>query len=160
MVSATGALIRHLNPDLTAAEIVRLIKETARRPAGTWTADVGWGILDAGAALTRAAGIDRRAPASQVKPLPAFTRKPTITVRWSAADKAPAGVRASGLARFELWRATDGGRFKRLFSTTRTSRRVTLRRGGRYRFYTVAIDHAGNREPAPQQADARIQRRR
>ena len=27
----TGALIRHLNPDLTAAEIVRLIKETARR---------------------------------------------------------------------------------------------------------------------------------
>jgi subtilisin family serine protease len=160
MVAATGALIRHLNPDLTAAEIVRLIKETARRPAGGWTADLGWGILDAGAALTRAAGIDRRAPASRVKPLPAFTRKPTITVRWSAADKAAAGVRASGLARFELWRATDGGRFKRLFSTTRTSRQVTLRRGGRYRFYTVAIDHAGNREPAPKQADARVQRRR
>ena len=33
MVAATGALVRHLNPDLTAAEIVRLIKETARRPA-------------------------------------------------------------------------------------------------------------------------------
>jgi serine protease len=160
MVSATGALIRHLNPDLTAAEIVRLIKETARRPAGGWTADLGWGILDAGAALTRAAGIDRRAPASRVKALPAFTRKATITVRWSAADKAAAGVRASGLARFELWRATDGGRFKRLFSTTRTARQVTLRRGGRYRFYTVAIDHAGNREPAPKQADARVQRRR
>ncbi len=160
MVSATGALIRHLNPDLKAAEIVRLIKETARRPAGVWTADLGWGILDAGAALTRAASIDRRAPASRVKPLPALTRKPTVTVRWSAADKAPAGVRASGITRFELWRATDGGRFKRLLSTTGTSRQVTLRRGGRYRFYTVAIDHAGNREPAPKQADARIQRRR
>jgi serine protease len=160
MVSATGALIRHLNPDLTAAEIVRLIKETARRPAGVWTGDLGWGILDAGAALTRAASIDRRAPASRVKRLPALTSKPTVTVRWSAADKAPAGVRASGIARFELWRATDGGRFKRLFSTTRTSRQVTLRRGGRYRFYTVAIDHAGNREPAPKQADARVQRRR
>ena len=160
MVSATGALIRHLNPDLTAAEIVRLIKESARRPAGVWTADLGWGILDAGAALTRAASIDRRAPASTVKRLPALTSKPTVTVRWSAADKAPAGVRASGIARFELWRATDGGRFKRLFTTTRTSRRVTLRRGGRYRLYTVAIDHAGNREPAPKQADARVQRRR
>jgi hypothetical protein len=68
-------------------------------------------------------------------------------------------VRASGIARFELWRATDGGPFKRLYSTTRTSRRVTLRRGGRYRFYTVAVDHAGNREPAPKQADARIARR-
>jgi hypothetical protein len=160
MVAATGALIRHLNPDLEAAEIVRLIKETARRPAGVWTADLGWGILDAGAALTRAASIDRRAPASRVKPLASLTRKPTITVRWSAADKAPAGVRASGIARFELWRATDGGRFKRLLSTTGTSRQVTVRRGGRYRFYTVAIDHAGNREPAPKQADTRIQRRR
>jgi serine protease len=160
MVAATGALIRHLNPDLTAAEIVRLIKETARRPAGAWTGDLGWGILDAGAALTRAASIDRRAPATRVRPLPAFTRKSTITVRWSAADKAPTGVRASGVARVELWRATDGGPFKRLLSTTRTSRQVTLRRGARYRFYTVAVDHAGNREPAPKQADARVQRRR
>ena len=160
MVAATGALVRHLNPDLSAAEIVRLIKETARRPAGVWTPDLGWGILDAGAALTRAASIDRRAPSSRVKPLPARTAKRTITVRWSAADPAPPGVRASGIARFELWRATDGGPFRRLLSTTRTARPVTLRRGGRYRFYSVAIDHAGNREPAPKQADARIARRR
>ncbi len=159
MVSATGALIRHLNPDLTAAEIVRLIKETARRPSGVWTGDLGWGILDAGAALTRAASMDRRPPSSRVKRLPTRTSARTITVRWSAADKAPVGVRASGIARYELWRATNGGPFKRLYSTTLTSRRVTLRRGGRYRFYSVAIDHAGNREPAPDQADARIQRR-
>jgi subtilisin family serine protease len=159
MVAATGALARRLNPDLTAGDIVRLIKETARRPAGVWTGELGWGILDAGAALTRAASIDRRAPASRVARLPARTAQSTITVRWTAADKAPAGVRASGIARFELWRATDGGPFKRLYSTTRTSRRVTLRRGGRYRFYTVAVDHAGNREPAPKQADARIARR-
>jgi serine protease len=160
MVAATGALVRHLNPDLTAAEIVRLIKETARRPAGVWTADLGWGILDAGAALTRAASIDHRAPSSRVRPLPARTAKRTVTVSWSAADPAPPGVRASGIARFELWRATDGGPFKRLFSTTRTTRQVTLRRGGRYRFYSVAIDHAGNRERAAQQADARIERPR
>ncbi len=159
MVAATGALVRHLNPDLTAAEIVRLIKETARRPGGVWTGELGWGILDAGAALTRAASIDRRAPSSRVKRLAARTAQRTITVRWTAADSAPAGVRASGIARFELWRATDDGPFKRLFSTTRTSRRVTLRRGGRYRFYSVAIDHAGNREPAPKQADTRIARR-
>jgi serine protease len=159
MVAATGALVRHLNPDLTAGEIVRLIKETARRPAGVWTGELGWGILDAGAALTRAASIDRRAPTSRVKRLAARTAQRTITVRWSAADKAPAGVRASGIARFELWRAADDGPFKRLYTTTRTSRRVTLRRGGRYRFYTIAIDHAGNREPAPEQADTRIARR-
>jgi serine protease len=160
MVAATGALARHLNPDLTAGDIVRLIKETARRPAGAWTGELGWGILDAGAALTRAASIDRRAPASRVRRLSARTAKRTITVSWMAADAAPAGVRASGIGRFELWRATGGGPFKRLYSTTRTARQVTLRRGGRYRFYTVAIDHAGNREPAPNQADARIARLR
>jgi serine protease len=158
MVAATGALARHLNPDLTAAEIVRLIKQSARRPTGVWTGELGWGILDAGAALTRAASIDRRAPTSRVRRLPARTAERAITVRWTAADKAPAGVRASGITRFELWRATDGGPFRRLYSTTRTARRVTLRRGGRYRFYSVAIDHAGNREPAPEQADTRIAR--
>jgi serine protease len=159
MVAATGALIRHLNPDLGAAEIVRLIKETARRPPGTgWTADLGWGILDAGAALAKAAATDRRAPASHVAKLAARTRKATITVRWSATDAAPAGVRASGVSRYELWRSTDGGRFRRLLTTRRTSRQVTLRRGGRYAFYTVAIDHAGNRERAPKRADARVTR--
>jgi len=160
MVAATGALIRHLNPDLGVAEIVRLIKETARRPAGSgWNADLGWGILDAGAALVRAAATDRRAPASRVAKLAARTGKPKITVRWKGADTSPAGVRASGISRYELWRSTDGGRFRRLYSTARTSRRVALRRGARYAFYTVAVDHAGNREPAPKRPDARITRR-
>ena len=159
MVAATGALIRHLNPDLGVAEIVRLIKETARRPAGTgWNAELGWGILDAGAALVRAAATDRRAPASRVAKLAARTGKPRITVRWKGADTSPAGVRASGISRYELWRSTDGGRFRRLYTTTRTSRRVTLRRGARSAFYTVAIDHAGNRERAPKQPDARVTR--
>ena len=160
MVAATGALMRHLNPDLGVAEIVRLIKETARRPAGSgWNAELGWGILDAGAALARAAATDRRAPASRVAKLAARTGKPKITVRWKGADTSPAGVRASGIARYELWRSTDGGRFRRLYSTTRTSRRVTLRRGARYAFYTVATDHAGNRERAPKHPDARVTRR-
>jgi serine protease len=159
MVAATGALIRHLNPDLTAEMIVGLIKQTARRPAAAWSPDLGWGILDAGTALTRAAAMDRRAPQSRVAPLSRRTARRTITVRWSGTDPAPAGVRSSRIARYELWRSTDGGRFKRLLSTTRTSRQVTLRRSGRYRFYSLAIDHAGNREAAPKQADARVTRR-
>ena len=81
-------------------------------------------------------------------------------MRWSAADTAPPGVRASGVSRFELWRATDGGPFKRLFArTTATQLDVGATPGRSYRFYTIAIDAAGNREPAPKQADARVQRR-
>jgi serine protease len=36
---------------------------------------------------------------------------------------------------------------------------VTLRRGARYAFYTVAVDHAGNRERAPKRPDAHVTRR-
>ena len=146
-------------PTSPSPTIVRLIKETARRPAGVWTAELGWGILDAGAALTRAASIDRRAPTSRGQaPAGAHGQARRSPCAGAAADPAPPGVRASGIARFELWRATDGGPFKRLFTTTRTSRRVTLRRGGRYASTASAIDHAGNREPAPKQADARVAR--
>jgi hypothetical protein len=160
MVAATGALIRHLNPDLTSDAIVLVIKQTARRPPGTaWTPDLGWGILDAGAAMTRAASLDRRAPKSRVRPLPARTSSRTIMVRWLGSDPAPAGVRSSGVSRYELWRSTDGARFRKLLTTKQTSKHVTLRSGGRYQFYTVAIDHAGNREAAPARADARIARR-
>jgi serine protease len=160
MVAATAALIRHLNPDLTSDEIVLDIKQTARRPAGTgWTPDLGWGILDAGTALTRAAALDRRAPKSRVLRLPALTSSATITLKWVGSDPAAAGVRSSGISRYELWRSTDGGRFRKLLTTRLTAKHVTLRRGGRYRFYTVAIDRAGNREARPARADARIARR-
>jgi subtilisin family serine protease len=158
MVAATAGLVRHLNPDLTVDSIVQLIKRTARRPAGGWTPDLGWGILDAGAALTRAAAMDRRAPTSRVRALPARTRQPTVELRWGGSDPAPAGVRSSGIARYELWRSTDGARFKRLLSTRGTTARIALRPDGSYRFYSIAVDRAGNREAAPKRADARIQR--
>jgi len=109
--------------------------------------------------MTRAAATDRRAPTSRVAKLAKRTRKRSIAVSWTGADTSPAGARASGISRFELWRSTDGGRFRLLLTTTRSSRRVTLRRGGRYAFYTVAIDHAGNRERAPKHPDARLARR-
>ena len=54
-VTAVAALMRHLNPALTPAQVERMIKRTAQRPAGTgWTQDLGWGVLDAGAALEAA----------------------------------------------------------------------------------------------------------
>jgi subtilisin family serine protease len=158
MVAATAGLIRHLNPDLTVDSIVQLIKQTARRPTGGWTPDLGWGILDAGAALTRAAAMDRRAPTSRVRALPTRTRQRTIELRWGGSDPAPAGVRSSGISRYELWRSTDGARFKRLLSTRGTTARIALRRAGSYRFYSIAVDRAGNREGAPKRADARTAR--
>ena len=54
-VTAVAAMVRHLNPDLTAAEVIELIKRTARRAGGGgWNTELGWGILDAGAAIAAA----------------------------------------------------------------------------------------------------------
>jgi subtilisin family serine protease len=159
MVSAVAALVRHLNPDLPAARIVRLVKATALRPGGAWSPELGWGILDAGSALVHAAALDLRAPSSRVARLPARTARASVVVRWSGADAGPPGVRVSGVARYALYRSVDGGRARRLLTTRSTSARVRLRAGTRYGFFTEAVDAAGNRERAPRRADAHVARR-
>ena len=110
MVAATGALIRHLNPDLTAAEIVRLHQGDRAPPRRRVDRRPGLGDPRRGRrADPRREHRPPRAGLAGQAAAGAHGASRTITVRWSAADKAPAGVRASGIARFELWRATDGG---------------------------------------------------
>jgi len=159
-VAAVGALIRNLNPDLPISELLKLIKRTARRPAGVgWTPNLGWGILDAGAAIDAARVVDLRAPRSRLR-APKISRRRTFTLTWSASDPAPPGLVPSGVQRFEVY-VVKGKRRPRLLAKTRKrALRFTGQRGNRYSFYTVAIDAAGNRESAPLDADAstRIER--
>src|SRR3954447_6239747 len=126
MVAAAAALVRHLNPDMPAVEIVRLLKQTARRPPGVgWTPELGWGILEAGTALAVARTLDRRPPTSKIRAGPRRTRRTRLTLRWTGRDVPRAGVAESGLNGFELWRSLDGRRARRLLSTPRTSAPVT-----------------------------------
>ncbi|MEP6953506.1 MAG: S8 family serine peptidase [Solirubrobacteraceae bacterium] len=160
MVAATGALMRHLNPALGVADIVRDIKDTARRPPGSgWNADLGWGILDAGAALARARDTDRTAPASKVR-IPRRPRSRRVTLRWKGSDVGPPGVARSGVARYELWRSRGGGPYRRVVVTRRTTRTLPVTGGRLYRFYTVATDAAGNREAKPARPDVSVRLKR
>jgi len=156
MVAAAAALVRHFNPDLTAADVIALLKTTARRPAGTgWSPDLGWGILDAGAALAGARGIDRHPPTSRLR-AQRHVRRRSFLLRWVGSDPAPAGVVSSGIAEYEVWRSVNGRRPRRIARTRKTSLRVRGKPGSLYGFYTIAIDRAGNREPAPLAPDARV----
>ncbi|MBI5104915.1 MAG: S8 family serine peptidase [Solirubrobacterales bacterium] len=159
MVAGVAALMRQLNPDLAAAEVVRLMKEQARRaPGGGWTADLGWGILDARAAVRAAAAIDRRPPVSRMfKPK---VRGRSILLKWSGVDTAPAGVEASGVDHYELWRSANRRPARRMQIVKRTTLRLRGKRGSKYTFFTVAVDRAGNRETAPSAPDVRIAVRR
>ncbi len=157
MVAAAAALVRHLNPDMPATEIVRLLKQTARRPAGVgWTPDLGWGILDAGAALALARTIDRRPPFSKIRRMARRTHHTRLTLRWRGGDQPRAGVFESGLQGVELWRSLDGRKARRLLSTPKRAIRVSVKRGHRYRFFTIGVDKAGNREAPPRTADVSL----
>jgi subtilisin family serine protease len=155
-VTAVAAMVRQLNPDLSAADVIQLVKRTARQPGGPgWNAELGWGIVDAGAAIAAARTEDRRPPVSKLRATHRL-RAGRITLRLSGSDTAPEGVAASGIARFEIWRSVDGRRARRLGSTRGHALYVAARRGTRYAFYSIAVDKAGNRESAPGRADARF----
>lgn len=156
IVSAVAALVRELNPDLTALEVVRLLKTTAARPAGAnWDAELGWGILDAGRAVAAARVIDRRPPTSKLR-RPAKPKDGRVTLRWKAKEVVPARLVGSGLDVVEVWRAANGAKARRIARTRKTSLRVKVRAGSRYEFFTVAVDKAGNREAPPVRADVRL----
>ena len=116
------------------------------------------GILDAGAAIAAAQKEDRRPPMSRLTTSHQL-KAGKITLRLSGSDTAPAGVVASGIARFEIWRAVNGGKARKLRTTASHIVHVSAQRGARYAFYSIAVDRAGNREAAPGRADARFRLR-
>ena len=154
-VAGVAALMRHLNPDLPPADVVRILKQTATRPANVaWTPELGWGILDAGSALAAARSVDAHAPSSQLQ-RPKVTGR-SILLRWRGEDDAVAGVVASGVARYELWRSRPGRKARKIATTRAHSKRLRGKRGSLYRFFTIAVDNAGNRELPPAKADASV----
>jgi subtilisin family serine protease len=154
VVSGVAALMRHLNPDLPPADVVRILKQTARRPVEAWSPELGWGILDAGAAVAAARSVDAHAPSSQLS-RPKVTGR-SILLRWRGADDGVAGVVASGIDHFEVWRSAAGRPARRISTTRRHMLRLRGVRGQRYGFFTIAVDHAGNREAPPAKADASV----
>jgi subtilisin family serine protease len=161
-VAAVAAVIRTLNPDLSPADVIRLLKQTARQPgtsAHFWSATLGWGILDAGSAVETARRIDRRPPSSKLS-APKLVRGTRFTLRWSGRDTAPPAVTPSGISFFDVYASRDGRAYHRVARTSRKRMTFSGRRGSRYRFFTVATDRAGNREPRHRRADATTRIRR
>jgi serine protease len=156
MVAAVAALLHDVNPGLRAADKIELIKQTATRPAGTgWNADLGWGILNAGAAVAAARTIDRTRPVSRLTAPKRVEGRRFFRLRWTGRDPAPAGLPATGIARYEVWRRIGKRKAKRIAVTAKSSLRLRGTPTRTYSFYTRAVDNAGNREGRPRRPDAR-----
>lgn len=157
LVTAVAALVRDLNPDLSLQESLRVMKETARRPGAGWAPDLGWGILDAGAALNAAKAMDRTKPASRLRVTRRASGGGRLTVAVAGGDRGPKGVVSSGVARYEIFRALPGRAPRKVATTTGAPVRVTAP-NGRASFFSVAVDRAGNREARPAKPDVRVGR--
>ncbi|MBN1640448.1 MAG: carboxypeptidase regulatory-like domain-containing protein [Anaerolineae bacterium] len=92
--------------------------------------------------------IDADPPTSSVEPLPPSS--PTaFTVRWSGADV------GAGVAHYDVYVSTDGGAYGRWQSSTTATQALFAGAPGRtYRFYSVATDWVGHRQPTPDDAQA------
>jgi serine protease len=154
IVAGIAALVRQVNPGATAKDVIRALKETASRPAGSgWNPDLGWGIVNAAAAGAAVRAIDRTPPQSRVRGRTRIRRARSLTLRWSGQDPAPAGLTASGIAAYEVYRSSNRRPYRRIKRTRATKLRVAVKPGARYRYYTIAVDKAGNREVVPPRPD-------
>lgn len=73
LVSGVAALIRSRYPGLTPAQVRTVLERTASRPSGAYTEELGWGVVQAGAALKMAATL------TPEPPVPAPARAPSRT---------------------------------------------------------------------------------
>ena len=161
-IAGLVALIRSIRPRMPARKVVRLIKLTASG-RGHYIGGLGWGVVDAHAALGAALYRDVTPPVSRVRSVRvrgragvASGRRPRVTVRLKRFDPRRPAMPTSGVRVVNLFVSVNGRRFHRLRKTKRRRIRFRGRAGRRYRFYTRAVDRAGNREARPAKPDAAL----
>lgn len=161
-VAGAVALVRAANPRLSNVSVIRVMKESAQRANG-WTNDLGWGIVNAGAAVQTALELARDTIAPKAFPLGGRGVRqvgPHFTLRWRGRDTAGPGVKPAGIESYSVFARRGRGRYRLVAVTHSSSIRFTGARGARYSFYIEARDLAGNVERPPHSADFRIRVRR
>jgi subtilisin family serine protease len=161
-VAGAAALVRAANPRLSAAAVIRVLKLTASGH-GRWNGDTGWGILDAGAAVSaaRALSADTVAPASKPSGRRSRSAKRVFSIRWRGRDAAGPGVTPSGIETYRIWAREGNRKPVTIEKTRRRSETFVGTRGRRYSIWIQARDRAGNIEKRSARPDfvVRVKRR-
>jgi subtilisin family serine protease len=157
-VAGLAALMRTVAPSLPAPDIADRIKRTASN-CGTYVNGLGWGIVNAYRAVAAAVPGDITAPRSKVKrgrgKLRVKRRDPDETRACTSIE-----VKASGVKKVLVYVSVNGRDYRKLGKVKGKSIRFRGKKGKKYRFYSIAIDEAGNREAAPAEPDAKLNRKK
>ncbi|MEX0992957.1 MAG: S8 family serine peptidase [Solirubrobacterales bacterium] len=152
-VAGVAALVRSANPGLSNLAVIQILKSTASQK-GRWNSELGWGIVDAEAAVRAAIAYagDTLPPITTPRGGRIRSSGRVFKLRWRSVDQAPAGVAPSGVESYRVY-AKRRGSYKLVATTRTTSEQFRGNAGARYSFYVQARDRAGNLEPAPGGAD-------
>jgi serine protease len=156
-VAGVAALIRSVKPDMPNTTVVNLIKATASH-CGSYRDGIGWGVIRADQAVAAALNRDIDPPSSSIANAKR-ARGGVIVLKIKRDDPQTSGncvnVAASGVKKVLVFESANGGHYHRIGKTSKGKLRFHAKRHHRYRFYSVAVDNAGNREAAPSIPDAK-----
>jgi serine protease len=166
-VAGLVALIRAAKSNTSAAKVIKLIKETASS-CDTYSSSsgLGWGIIRSDRAVAAAAQKDIKPPRSKVRSakavhLPGRGRRAILRLkRFDKGKTAECAkdvhIPVTGVKAVSVFASANGGPYHRIAKTRKDKVLFAAKPGRRYRFFSVAVDKAGNRESAPATADAKI----
>jgi Subtilisin-like serine proteases len=161
-VAGVAALIRSVKPNMPNTQVVQLIKATASH-CGSYRDGIGWGVIRADQAVAAALNADINPPTSRIVRAKRARHRAVILKIQSDDPRASGGcvnAPAAGVKEVLVFASVNGRPYHQIGKTSDDKLRLHAKRHRRYRFYSVAIDKAGNREAAPTTADAKLKRRR
>jgi subtilisin family serine protease len=126
-VAGAAALVWGANPALTAQQVAMILKETATG-GGRWTPDLGFGVIDVAAAVTRA----EQGPAGVL--LSGQRVKSGVKLNWSG-----------DASTYTLAVTTDARTYRTVIPyTAQTTATVSVAKGHSYSFTVLALDANGS----------------
>jgi hypothetical protein len=137
---------------------VHLIKATASH-CGSYGSGIGWGVIAADQAVAAALNVDIDPPTSMIARAKR-ARHRVVVLKIQQDDPRSSGgcvnPPASGVKEVLVFASANGRPYHQIGKTSSDKLRFYTKRHRRYRFYSVAVDKAGNREAPPATPDARL----
>ncbi len=156
-VAGVAALIRAVKPNLPNTKVVQLIKTTASH-CGTYGDGIGWGVIRADQAVAAALDRDLDPPSSRIKRAKRANGVVALKIKRHDTSGSTSCVKlpTAGVKKVLVFASANGGEYHRIGKTRKAKLRFRGKRGRRYRFFSIAVDNAGNREAPPVGPDAKL----